>query len=218
MTSTPISEWKVLIVEDDEDNLSVVEQLLSFRGARVFTTPNGRDVLALLRQEHPTVVLLDISMPEMDGWATIKAIRENSETRTIPVIALTAHAMTGDQERVLAAGFDGYITKPIEFASFFQMIQECLDRLASKNASPALVEAKPEAAPLVEARPEAAPPVEVKAEPAPSGEMPKADSVPEVAPSVVLTLDPPAGSSDPASTETAASATTARETGSMEKQ
>jgi len=120
--------WTVLIVDDEQDNLGVAEKILAFYGARVHTAKNGLEGMKVLETVTPTLILLDLSMPQMDGWQMLKALREDSRNTNVPVIALTAHAMPGDRERVLEAGFDDYITKPFRLMSFVSDIKQSLQR------------------------------------------------------------------------------------------
>lgn len=122
----PISQWVVLIVDDQPDNLIVSSTALEFQGAKVVTATNGLEGLEKLNQLNPTVVLMDLSMPKMDGWETLRHIRNNPQTAATPVIALTAHAMGGDKERILEAGFNGYIAKPFEVFGLVESIQHVL--------------------------------------------------------------------------------------------
>lgn len=121
-----VSTWKVLIVEDDYDNLNVATQVLTFRGAEVRVAENGVIGLKALEDFAPTIVLMDISMPQMDGWEMLAHMRSSPRTADLPVIAVTAHAMEGDKERVLAAGFDGYIRKPFDVLTLLDEIMESL--------------------------------------------------------------------------------------------
>ena len=102
----------VAIVEDNADNRLLLQAILGDQYTLV-EYENGVDALAGLARERPDLVLLDISLPGMDGTQILKRIRDDVALRSLPVIALTAHAMTGDRERFLSAGFDDYITKPI---------------------------------------------------------------------------------------------------------
>ena len=113
------SNWTVMIVDDEPDNLAVAQKVLEFSGASVHTAGNGVEGIALLDHLLPTFILLDLSMPEMDGWEMFEKVRTNAKTEHIPIIALTAHAMAGDRERVLDAGFDGYIAKPFRLSTFY---------------------------------------------------------------------------------------------------
>lgn len=120
--------WDVVIVDDEEDSLEVAGILLLELGATVHTAGNGKEGLALIRQVRPRLVISDLSMPVMDGWGLIFEMRKDPELREIPALALTAHAMQGDRERTLAAGFYDYLTKPIEAKPF---IRDLLERLAA---------------------------------------------------------------------------------------
>lgn len=103
---------KVAVVEDNPDNRLLFRAILEEQ-YEVAGYETGREALAAFRTNRPDVVLLDISLPEMDGVAMLSKLRADPAMRDLPVIALTAHAMTGDREKFLAAGFDGYVTKPI---------------------------------------------------------------------------------------------------------
>lgn len=131
MINDNVKSWTTLIVDDEPDNLGVAQTVLSFYGARVHTATDGEEGLEILKTISPTFILLDLSMPKMDGWEMIKAVRENPAQRHIPVIALTAHVMEGDKERVLQAGFDGYISKPFRLVSFLTQIKQCLGLIAT---------------------------------------------------------------------------------------
>ena len=119
------SGWTVIVIDDEPDNVGVARKVLEFSGAKVHTSNNGEEGLALLDHVQPTFILLDLSMPVMDGWEMFKRVRSNPTTEHIPVVALTAHAMSGDRERVLAAGFDGYIAKPFRLSTFMSEILRC---------------------------------------------------------------------------------------------
>lgn len=123
-----VRSWTVLIVDDEIDNLGVAEKVLEFHGADVTAYENGHDALQWLETHYPSFVLMDLSMPYIDGWEMLKQIRTNTAWRSIPVIAITAHAMAGDEERVMNAGFDGYISKPFRISTFLEQIQTCLTR------------------------------------------------------------------------------------------
>lgn len=108
-----ITTWQVLVVDDEPDNLEVVAETLEFRGATAQTANNGEEALAMLERYEANLLLLDLSMPKMDGWQTRATIRRSGRHQNMVIIAMTAHAMIGDRERAIAAGFDGYVTKPI---------------------------------------------------------------------------------------------------------
>ena len=126
-TDHQISQWKVLIVDDDSDNLGIPEQYLAHYGAEVKTAGNGEEALKALEGWEPTLILLDLSMPVMDGWEMLKRVRANPAIAAVPVIALTAHAMQEDERHVLEAGFNGYIAKPFMLPTFIQDIKRCLE-------------------------------------------------------------------------------------------
>ena len=110
--------YKVLILDDEPDNVDVAKTLLEFGGADVTIGYNGQDGLDYLEHDLPTFILCDLSMPVMSGWEFLHAVRQNAKFKDIPVIALTAHVMVGDKERVLQAGFQHYIAKPIQPKTF----------------------------------------------------------------------------------------------------
>ena len=130
-----IASWVVLVVDDEPDNLSVPQQLLTHLGAKVYTAENGVAGMKVLDEAKPapTLVLLDLSMPQMDGWAMLKEIHKRPAVANLPVIAVTAHAMVGDKERTLEAGFDSYISKPFLFDTFLSQIKDCLHDYAHKQ-------------------------------------------------------------------------------------
>ena len=126
VASDNITDWKVLVVDDQPDNTTVVQLALSFHGAEVRTAKNGIEGLKVLETYTPTLILLDLSMPEMNGWDMFKQVRANTKYAKTPVIALTAHAMTGDKESVLKAGFTGYIPKPFSVLTIISDIKKIL--------------------------------------------------------------------------------------------
>lgn len=115
----------VLIVEDNELNMKLFRDLLEAHGYQTSGTSNGFEALDLVRKLRPDLILMDIQLPGKDGFGLLQDIRQ-SPTPEVRVIALTAHAMTGDRERAMAAGFDGYITKPIDIRSFPEQVQRAL--------------------------------------------------------------------------------------------
>jgi CheY-like chemotaxis protein len=124
-----VQNWVVLVVDNEQDNISVVEKVLSFAGAKVYSAMNGIEGLNLLETVSPTFILLDLSMPQMDGWEMLEKLRANPIIKHLPVIALTAHAMDGDKDRAMEAGFDGYIAKPFRINTLLATIQEALDAI-----------------------------------------------------------------------------------------
>lgn len=123
---TNLSDWNVLIVDDEPDNVGVIELVLGFHNARVRTAESGPKCLQLMEQVVPTLLLVDIQMPGMSGIELMEKVREREAWRHIPVVVVTAHAMRGDNERFLAAGFDGYIPKPISAMTLVDELQAIL--------------------------------------------------------------------------------------------
>jgi len=121
-----VSTWKAVFIDDEPDNVGVVQFILQFHNATLRSAENGPKGLQLLRDERPTFLLLDIQLPAMSGWEVLQVIRNDAQLKDLPVIAVTAHAMFGDKEKALRAGFDGYITKPISTLTFVSDIQSIL--------------------------------------------------------------------------------------------
>ena len=115
----------VLIAEDNGVNRELLRELLEARGHTVVEACNGEEALRLLDQSKPGILLLDLGMPVLDGYATVRRVRENPALAMLPVLAVTAYAMQGDKERILESGFAGYLSKPITPVLLFQE----LDRL-----------------------------------------------------------------------------------------
>jgi CheY-like chemotaxis protein len=124
---------KVLIAEDNAVNRELLRELLELRGYTVLEACDGQEALRMIEQAQPELLLLDIGMPVMDGFAVIKNIRENPRLAKLPVVAVTAYAMRGDQERILSSGFDGYLSKPVNPSSLAQE----LDRVLTKGGQAA---------------------------------------------------------------------------------
>ena len=108
----------ILVVEDTPANLALATKLLQAAGHEVLTTESAADGVALARNRLPDLVLLDLGLPDMDGWQALREIRADQRAAGLRVIAFTADAMLGDRERALARGFDGYLSKPLDFATF----------------------------------------------------------------------------------------------------
>ena len=126
------STWAVLVVDDEPDNLEVVADTLAFFGVSVKTAEDGIEGLAVLQEFNANLILLDLSMPKMNGWETRMRIKADAKTALIPIVALTAHAMPGDPERALAAGFDGYVIKPINVVTLVGDIRSAVINQPSK--------------------------------------------------------------------------------------
>lgn len=129
-----VASWKVLVVDDEPDNLELVTKVLSFKGATVQTATDGEEGLEALKTFAPGLILLDLSMPVMDGWRMFELLRADESKRHIPVIALTAHAMMGDKERIMSTGFNGYIAKPFRLNTFLAEIMRCLNEHSAANS------------------------------------------------------------------------------------
>lgn len=117
-----ISGQTVLVVEDNAANMELVTDLLGVGGFRVLQAATAEDGIRLAKAEHPDLILMDIALPGMDGLQATRLLGEDPETGGIPVVALTAHAMSGDKEKALAAGCVGYITKPIDTRAFARTV------------------------------------------------------------------------------------------------
>jgi CheY-like chemotaxis protein len=118
-----IRNWTILVVDDTPDNLMVARAALTFFNVQVYTASSGEEGLRLARQVKPTLILLDIKMPHMSGWDVLQAIRQDEALSNTLVIAITAYAMDNDREKALAAGFDGYISKPFDLFTFVAEVE-----------------------------------------------------------------------------------------------
>jgi CheY-like chemotaxis protein len=116
---------KILVVEDSPDNMKLFRALLTLRGHEVIGLPGGEGLLSTIARAAPELVLMDIQLPGKDGFALLAEIRGSAHAG-LRVLALTAHAMSGDRERAMQAGFDGYITKPIDIRKFPDMVNRAL--------------------------------------------------------------------------------------------
>ena len=116
----------ILIVEDNEKNRKLVRDVLQFKGYRTMEAESGELGVALARESRPALILMDIQLPGMSGIEALAHLRADPTTREIPIVAVTASAMMQDRQRILAAGFDGYQSKPIDVKGFVQMVTEVL--------------------------------------------------------------------------------------------
>ena len=117
---------KILVIEDNEANRDALSRHLKRRGFEVVVAIDGQQGIAMTRSEAPSLILMDMSLPVLDGWEATRQLKADPETSSIPVIALTAHAMAGDRARALEAGCDDYDTKPVEFPRLLAKIQALL--------------------------------------------------------------------------------------------
>ena len=117
-----LQDWVVVVIDDEPDSLEVARYILDFYGADVHTAINGKQGIELVTQVRPRFVISDLSMPEMDGWEFLNTLKSITQIQDLPVIALTAHAMRGDRERAMGAGFHNYLTKPLTPETFMDQL------------------------------------------------------------------------------------------------
>ena len=122
---------KILYVEDNDDNIYMLRSRLTRAGYTVVVATDGAQGVAMAASEQPDLVLMDLSLPVLDGWEAARRIKAEPISRDIPLIALTAHAMAGDKEKALQAGCDDYDTKPVELPRLLGKIQALLDKKAA---------------------------------------------------------------------------------------
>jgi len=119
---------KILLVEDNEMNRDMLSRRLIRKGYEVVMATDGQEGVAMASSEKPDLILMDMSLPVIDGWEATRQVKADDATRAIPVIALTAHAMSGEREKCLAAGCDEYDTKPVEFNRLIEKIVALLTK------------------------------------------------------------------------------------------
>ncbi len=119
---------RILYVEDNEDNVYVVKNRFARVGYSVLVANDGEQGVAMATAEQPDLILMDLGLPVLDGWEATKRIKAQPETRHIPIIALTAHAMAGDREKALAAGCDDFDTKPVEMPRLLEKVRALLPK------------------------------------------------------------------------------------------
>jgi two-component system, cell cycle response regulator DivK len=122
-----VSGAKILVVEDNPRNMKLVRDVLQATGYRTVEATTGERAVELASEHGPDLVLMDIQLPDIDGVETLGRLRADESTAAIPVIALTAQAMKGDRERFLAAGFDGYVSKPVDIAGLVAIVKQHCD-------------------------------------------------------------------------------------------
>jgi len=118
----------ILLVEDNEKNMKLARDLLQFHGFATIEATNAEDGIVLARDRTPKLVLMDIQLPGMDGVSALEQLRKDPKTSTIPIVAMTASVMKEDRERFDKAGFDGFITKPIDVRAFPQQVRDAVAR------------------------------------------------------------------------------------------
>ena len=117
---------RILLVEDNEANRDMMSRWLIRQGYKVTMAVDGEEAISKSHSDHPDLILMDLSLPKIDGWEATRHLKADVETSQIPIIALTAHAMNGDREKALAAGCDEYCAKPVDFKRLQEMIEALL--------------------------------------------------------------------------------------------
>jgi two-component system cell cycle response regulator DivK len=126
----------VLVAEDNPVNRELLRELLEVRGYNVIEAADGQEALRMIEVNHPEILLLDIGMPVLDGFAVMRKIRENPSFAALAVMAVTAYAMQGDRENILNAGFDGYLPKPINARDLANELERLLRKRVNQNTAP----------------------------------------------------------------------------------
>jgi CheY-like chemotaxis protein len=129
---------RILIAEDNVVNRELLRELLEIQGFDVAEAGNGQEALEMIDRVRPDLLVLDLGMPVLDGFGAIQKIRANPATASLPVLAATAYAMRGDREKTLQAGFDGYLSKPIDSATLKAEIDRLIGMAKGKSASAAI--------------------------------------------------------------------------------
>ena len=124
----PPDEWRVLLVEDEYDSIQLVSKILRYNGAKVYVAHNGYECLALVEELKPTLIIMDLGLPKMNGWETLAKLRDNPKTRAIPVMAITAYHSVSVEEDALVAGFDAFYPKPLDAIVFMEKLHRLVDR------------------------------------------------------------------------------------------
>lgn len=117
---------RILVVEDNHDNMTLISDVLNSLNYEVIAAKDGEEAVRSARAEKPDLILMDLSLPRMDGWTATRQLKADPDVHHIPVIALTAHAMIGDRERALAAGCDDYVSKPINIRELAGKLRQLL--------------------------------------------------------------------------------------------
>lgn len=129
-----LESWCVIIIDDEPDNLDLVVETLTFYGVTVHSSNDGEKGIEMVENFNPNLILLDLSMPDVDGWEVHRRIRAMPKFADVPIVAMTAHAMVGDRERVMEAGFDGYMTKPIRVPNLVKDIKAAIEEGNEKDS------------------------------------------------------------------------------------
>lgn len=121
------SKWRVLVVEDEFDSIQMVSKILQHYGATVHVARNGHECMELIEEVNPTLVIMDLALPEMDGWETLSQIRRHHAMSDVPVVAITAYHSVSVAEDAASAGFNAYFPKPLDTASIIRQLAEVID-------------------------------------------------------------------------------------------
>ncbi|MBI3151032.1 MAG: response regulator [Chloroflexi bacterium] len=124
-----MSKGRILIVEDNMDTYELVRFILEKNGYITFLAMNGRDGVNAASKQMPDLIIMDLAMPEMDGWTATRIIKNDAKTSAIPLIALTAHALPGDRQRAMDSGCDEYITKPMDLLELVESVDHWMSRV-----------------------------------------------------------------------------------------
>jgi CheY-like chemotaxis protein len=127
---------KVLVAEDNPVNRELLRELLENRGYTVVEACDGQEALRMVDETQPDILLLDIGMPVLDGYAVARRIRENPALAPLPLLAITAYAMQGDREKILHSGFDGYLSKPVNARALADELERLLRKREDRNTPP----------------------------------------------------------------------------------
>jgi CheY-like chemotaxis protein len=119
-----MSGGRILVVEDNQDNMTLISDVLNSLNYDVIQAVDGEQGVSMAQAEHPDLILMDLSLPRMDGWTATRYIKANPDLHQIPIIALTAHAMMGDRERALEAGCDDYLSKPLNLRELANKLRQ----------------------------------------------------------------------------------------------
>ena len=128
-----MSNGRILVVEDNIDNYELVRFILERAGYEVFLAMNGREGVSAARLQQPDLILMDLGMPEMDGWLATEKLKGEEATKSIPLYALTAYTLPNERKRALEAGCDGYVSKPIHMNGFLRTIEAALGQSREKK-------------------------------------------------------------------------------------
>ncbi len=118
---------KILLVEDNENNMMLLRDILALRGYEIIEARDGKEGVAVAKESLPDLILMDIQLPEVDGFIATKMIKSDPQTKNIKIIGITSYAMKGDKEKILDAGFDGYIAKPIDTRLLPELVKKHLE-------------------------------------------------------------------------------------------